>query len=84
MAKERFVVEGMTCNGCANKIKQHVECIESANVVNVNIEAGSIEVTFDEARTTSEEVKMAIHHAGYPVIEETVKTKSSCQCCSTK
>ncbi len=40
MAKERFVVEGMTCNGCANKIKQHVECIESANVVNVNIEAG--------------------------------------------
>lgn len=83
MQAEKILIEGMTCNSCANKIKQSVERIESAQVGKVNIEAGSIEVTFDEALTTSDEVKTAIHHSGYPVIEEEQKPKSSCKCCSS-
>lgn len=83
MKKEMLVVEGMTCGSCANKIKESVSTIEGVEVIDLNVETGLVEVTFDETKTTLEEVKTSVRESGYPVIEkETKSSGNSCSCCS--
>ncbi len=81
MQKEIVAVEGMTCESCVNKIKKSVACIEGVEVVDFDLNKGSIEVAFDETKTTLAELKTAVRASGYGIIEE--KKKSSCSCCNS-
>lgn len=81
MQKETFVVEGMACESCVNKIKNNMASIEGADVVGFDVAEGSIEVAFDETKTTLAELKTAVQASGYAIVEE--EKKSSCSCCSS-
>ena len=83
MLSEKFVVQGMTCEGCANKIKKSVSQVEGAELISFDIPAGEVEIKFDERLTSLEEVKTSISESGYPIIDEDtganpLNSKSSC------
>ena len=61
-------VEGMTCGGCANSVKQSVQAVDSAAKVEVDL--GSKKVRID-TKLGIDQVKAAVVQAGYPVTAST-------------
>ena len=39
---QRFMVQGMTCNGCLNKVKKAVESIEGVSGVVIDLASGRL------------------------------------------
>ncbi|MFD1147311.1 heavy-metal-associated domain-containing protein [Saccharothrix hoggarensis] len=60
-----FVVQGMTCGGCATKVTNAVQGVAGVTDVAVDITAGTLSVTgsADEAAITA-----AVEGAGYAVV----------------
>jgi len=57
-----FVVEGMTCNGCARKVRGAVEGIEGVEGCDIDVESGSASVT---GKARVDDVVAAITAAGF-------------------
>jgi Cu+-exporting ATPase len=65
-----FDVEGMTCASCVNRIERFVTRVEGVSEVNVNLATERARIRFDPVTTTLEELKGAVHAAGYEVRED--------------
>jgi len=63
-------VEGMTCASCVNRIERFVNKVDGVSEVNVNLATERARIRFDPAATTVEDLKGAVHAAGYEVREE--------------
>lgn len=57
-----YTVVGMTCSGCANKIKEAVLAIEAVTDVSVDVSAARISVT---GTVTQDQVNEAVEAVGY-------------------
>jgi copper chaperone CopZ len=65
MKTEVLKVTGMHCTSCEAMVKDTVSELEGISSVKPNFKKGAVEVKYDEARTTMEEIKAKIVEAGY-------------------
>ncbi|WP_138417305.1 copper chaperone CopZ [Aquibacillus sediminis] len=60
-------VEGMSCGHCKAAVNGALEEIEGVNSVDVNLDTGKVEVSYDEAKVEEAKLKDAIEEQGYDV-----------------
>lgn len=65
MKTEKFSVNGMSCAACQANVAKCVNKIDGVSEVNVDLLAGSMQVTYDTAKTTSESICHAVTSLGY-------------------
>ncbi|WP_024301503.1 heavy-metal-associated domain-containing protein [Pseudogulbenkiania sp. MAI-1] len=68
MEKIILHVEGMTCNGCANSIKNALGGLEGVRQVEVDLASGKVEVLCDAGMPTRGMLAEAVSDAGYDVV----------------
>ncbi|NMC57505.1 MAG: copper chaperone CopZ [Eubacteriaceae bacterium] len=61
-------VDGMSCMHCVNAIKNSVGALDGINTVDVDLEAKTVTVEYDEAKTPLERIKEEIEEQGYDVV----------------
>lgn len=65
MDRYEFEVDGMSCTGCEERVTNAAKRVEGVRRVNADHETGTVEITTDE--DTEDDVRQAIHDAGYDV-----------------
>lgn len=65
-------IEGMTCAACAKAVERASKKLQGVTDANVNFATEKLNVSFDEARVSIEDIQAAIEKAGYKA-----KTESS-------
>lgn len=60
-------VEGMTCGHCKMSVEGALNKIDGVSVAEVNLEDGSVNVSFDESKVNVGAMKEAIEEQGYDV-----------------
>lgn len=58
-------VNGMTCEHCEQAVKGSLEKLEGVHGVEVHLQSGKVDVTYDEAFASKEIMKEAIEAQGY-------------------
>lgn len=67
MATADIKIEGMTCEGCVKSLTRALQAVPGVQKVQVLLDEGRAEVTYDPARTGVAEFQRAVEHAGYEV-----------------
>jgi copper chaperone len=67
MQTQVIKVNGMTCMGCVNSVKNVLEKIPGVSSANVSLEQKQVTVEYDAATTSAEQFKDAIKGAGFEV-----------------
>ncbi|HEY7943782.1 MAG: heavy-metal-associated domain-containing protein [Burkholderiales bacterium] len=60
-------VEGMSCGGCVASVTRVLSALPGVSDATVSLEAGTAQVTFDDARTDAAALRAAVESAGYEV-----------------
>ena len=60
-------VQGMSCGHCKISVEDALNKLDGVSAAEVNLEAGKVDVTFDESKVTSDAMKEAIEEQGYDV-----------------
>ena len=68
MRTERVNVTGMTCEGCIGAVTHALGAVAGVSAVNVSFETGEATVQFDERRTSTGDLVLALKDAGYDVL----------------
>ena len=76
MIIEKLTVEGMTCISCENKIQEKLKDTKGINKVKVSYTTGKVEVNFDPAYISLDQIKRIIKDLDYEVVKLTEATKS--------
>ncbi len=63
----KLKVNGMHCNGCANKIKTTLEQLNADQKVEVNISTGEVKVEFNNKKASLSDIKAGIISSGFSV-----------------
>lgn len=71
MATATLKVTGMTCQHCVRSVTQALEEHEGVKRADVNLQAGSAVVEYDESRVTPAELAGAVSEEGYEAEEVT-------------
>ncbi len=67
MSKSVLKVEGMSCGHCKMSVEKAVTSLKGVANAQVNLEAGSLNVSWDETEVSLEAIKEAVRDAGYEV-----------------
>ena len=65
MEKVTLNVQGMSCQGCVGSVTRVLKGTPGVQDVDVTLQPGRAEVTFDPARTNVAALRSAIEEAGY-------------------
>jgi copper chaperone len=60
-------VEGMSCGHCKAAVEEELNKLSGVEHSNADPQKGTVEVCYDESRTTTEDLEGAIEEAGYAV-----------------
>ena len=60
-------VQGMSCGHCVKAVEGAVGELDGIQTVQVKLEEGSVQVTYDEALTSNQKIEEAIEDQGYDV-----------------
>jgi copper chaperone len=60
-------VSGMTCNHCKMKVEKALKTLDGVEDVQINLEDGTADVSFDSGKVSADDLKAAIGDAGYEV-----------------
>ncbi len=60
-------VQGMSCGHCVSSVEKSVGALNGVEQVNVNLADGLVDVAFNEAQVTLEQIKETIDDQGYEV-----------------
>lgn len=60
-------VKGMSCGHCVKAVESSVGALNGVNEVKVNLEAGTVNVVFDNSAVTLDKIKEIIDDQGYDV-----------------
>ena len=60
-------VQGMTCQGCVGSVTRVLKATPGVQSVDVQLQPGRAEVSYDPARASVEDLKHAVEDAGYDV-----------------
>ncbi|OQP07175.1 copper-binding protein [Geobacillus sp. 46C-IIa] len=61
-------VQGMTCGHCKAAVTNALQQLEGVRRVDVHLEQGTVDVEYDEATVTVDQLKTAIEDQGYDVV----------------
>jgi copper chaperone len=67
MTEKTLNVEGMSCGHCKAAVEGELNKLSGVREANADIERGTVEVTYDEGKVTTEDLRGAIEEAGYTV-----------------
>ncbi len=67
MTEKTLNVEGMSCGHCKAAVEGELNRLPGVERANADVEKGTVEVSYDEAAVTTEDLKGAIEEAGYTV-----------------
>jgi copper chaperone len=65
MKTARLKVSGMTCGHCRAAVEKALRSQPGVQNATVNLESGSAEVEFDEARVATDQLIAAVEEEGY-------------------
>lgn len=68
MEKLTLDVKGMSCGGCVNSVKRVVGAIDGVALVDVALDTGKVDISYDAGKAQPEQFKAAIRDAGYEVV----------------
>ncbi|WP_202077601.1 copper chaperone CopZ [Caldalkalibacillus salinus] len=60
-------VQGMTCGHCKMSVEGALKELDGVSLAEVNLEAGNVDVTFDESKVNVDAMKEAIEEQGFDV-----------------
>ncbi|QXE00998.1 copper chaperone CopZ [Terribacillus sp. DMT04] len=60
-------VQGMSCGHCKASVEGALQKLDGVSAADVNLEAGTVVVSYDEANVTVDTMKEAIEDQGYDV-----------------
>ena len=63
--KERYHVTGMTCSACSSHVEKAVNKLNGIEKASVNLLTETMEVTYDEAQLSMQDIVTAVEKAGY-------------------
>ncbi|MCM1541964.1 MAG: heavy metal translocating P-type ATPase [Blautia sp.] len=63
--KERYHISGMTCSACSSHVEKAVGKLAGMEKASVNLLTETMEVSYDEAQLTGDEITAAVEKAGY-------------------
>ncbi len=58
-------VKGMTCNHCVMSVTNALKGVDGVKAATVSLEQETAKVTYDESKTSLEQLKQAVVDAGY-------------------
>jgi copper chaperone len=67
MTEKTLNVKGMSCGHCKAAVEGELNKLAGVESSNADVEKGIVEVSYDEAAVTTEDLKGAIEEAGYTV-----------------
>ena len=67
MTEKTFQVPDMSCGHCKAVVEGELNKLSGVKRANADVEKGTVEVSYDEAAVTTEDLKEAIEEAGYTV-----------------
>lgn len=77
--KVEIKIDGMTCSGCAEKVKTALIKLDGVKSAEVSLENRNALVTFDDAKTDEKALKQAVNAAGFKAKES--KPCATAGCC---
>lgn len=69
MEKKTLNVQGMSCGHCKMAVEGALKKLDGVIAAEVNLEAGKVDVTFDETKVNVAAMKEAVEEQGYDVQE---------------
>ena len=73
LVKSTFTVKGMTCQGCANTVKNIIKGVDGVSKTNVNLKTGEAAVEYDPDKTNSKSIESKFKLLPYKVVENKTK-----------
>ena len=67
MTQKTLNVEGMSCGHCKAAVEGELNRLPGVEYSNADPEKGTVEVRYDDSRTTDEDLEGAVEEAGYTV-----------------
>jgi copper chaperone len=67
MTEQTLRVPDMSCGHCKAAVEGELNKLSGVERANADIEKGIVEVTYDEGKVTTEDLKEAVEEAGYTV-----------------
>jgi copper chaperone len=67
MTDKTFKVPDMSCGHCKTAVEGELNKLSGVQSSNANVGRGTVEVSYDESRVSTEQLKGAIEEAGYTV-----------------
>lgn len=67
MTHRTFKVPDMSCGHCKAAVEGELNKLTGVERADADVEKGTVEVSYDEARVTTEKLEGAIEEAGYTV-----------------
>ena len=67
MTDRTFKVPDMSCGHCKAAVEGELKGLSGVERADADVGKGTVEVSYDEARVTAEDLKGAIEEAGYTV-----------------
>lgn len=67
MQTKTLDVRGMTCGHCKISVEGALKGLEGVSAAEVDLNSGKVEVTYDESKVSSENMKAAVEEQGYDV-----------------
>lgn len=68
MVTEHFNVSGIKCGGCENTVQLAALAVAGVSACKASAKDGSVEVEFDETKTSLDTIKQAVQAKGYPLV----------------
>lgn len=65
MTAKTFTIEGMTCASCAQTVEKATNKLTGVSAATVNLATEKLQIEYDEAQVSEEEIKKAVSDAGY-------------------
>ena len=69
MKKDTYVVEGMSCQGCAKAVTNVINNLSGVQSATIDLANKSALVTYDEVATNFETIHSAVAEAGYSLFK---------------
>lgn len=60
-------VKGMSCGHCVKAVEGSVGALEGVDQVKVNLEAGKVDIAYNDAKVSISQIKEVIDDQGYDV-----------------
>jgi Cu+-exporting ATPase len=69
MRSQKFAIKGMSCAACSARVQRVVAWLDGVHSAQVNLATESMQVSWDADKLGPEEIKAAVHKAGYEAKE---------------